>query len=269
MSEKTGFTLVELLVVIAIIALLLAVLMPSLTLAKSKAHGMVCQAQLNQFLMAYHAYADDNGDGLVGGNTNKRIPKDSPWSYSWVTPPQEEDGTVLPDDQVPTLEQEVRGIVGGHLYPYVKDIKLYHCKGAKEKKFGGGYRSYSITGLMNGEYAVPKSRGGYPDLAVTKRTQINRPATKVVFLENTDSRGWNMGSWVMDVMGLSWVDPLVIWHAGGSSLGFADSHVESHKWLSKSTEILFEQQAWGLNPDDYDADRRDIQYMHKAFLPKW
>ena len=269
MSEKFGFTLIELLVVIAIIALLLAVLMPGLGLARSKAQGLVCQAHVNQMLVAYHAYADDNDDGLVSGDTSKKMRKGAPWSYSWVTPPQHEDGTVLPDDQVPTLEQEVRGIVGGCLYPYVKDTKLYHCKGAQEERFNGGYRSYSITGLMNGEHANPASTGSHPELAVTNRTQIIRPDTKVVFLENTDSRGWNMGSWVMDVTGLAWVDPFAIWHGGSSTLGFADSHVEAHKWVSKSTRILFEEQAWGLNPDDYDGDRRDIQYMHRAFLPTW
>jgi prepilin-type N-terminal cleavage/methylation domain-containing protein/prepilin-type processing-associated H-X9-DG protein len=268
-SEKIGFTLIELLVVIAVIALLLAVLMPSLALIRSKAHGVVCQAHVKQLLITYHVYADDNDDGLVGGNTSNKILKDSSWSYSWVTPPQEEDGTVLPDYQIPTLQQEVRGIVRGHLYPYVKDVKLYCCKGAKEKRFGGGYRSYSITGLMNGEYATPGSQGGYPKLAVTKRSQIERPDTKIVFLENTDSRGWNMGSWVMDVSGVAWVDPLAIWHGGSSTMGFADSHVEAHKWVSKSTKILFEEQVWGLNPNDYDGDRRDIQYMHRAFLPKW
>ncbi|MHC4174198.1 MAG: type II secretion system protein [Planctomycetota bacterium] len=268
MSKNVGFTLIELLVAIAVIALLLAVLIPSLTLARCKAQSVVCRAHMHQLLISYLLYAGDNDTGIVGGNTSNKIHKGAPWSYCWVKPPQDEDGTVLPDDQIPTFKQEVRGIVRGHLYPYVKNVELYHCKAAKDKIFNGGYRSYSVTGLMNGEYATPRSQGGYPELAVTRITEIKRPDTKIVFLENTDNRGWNMGSWVMDVSGRAWVDPLTIWHGGSSSIGFADGHVEAHKWVSKSTRILFEEQSWGLNPDNYDGDRRDIQYMHKAFLPK-
>lgn len=267
MRLKTGFTLIELMMVIAIISLLMAILMPSLALVRRKAQGLVCLSQVDQLLASYSLYADDNSDGLVGGNTSNKIYEGRPWSYCWVKPPQEEDGTVLPDDQIPTYEQEVRGIVRGHLYTYVKNLELYHCKAAEERRFNGGYRSYSITGLMNGEYADPTSTEPHPGLAVTSRLQIASPHAKIVFLENTDSRGWNMGSWVMDVLGKTWIDPLAIWHGSSSSIGFADGHAEAHKWVSKSTRILFEGQLWGVNPDDYDGDRRDIEYMHKAFLP--
>lgn len=267
MRLKTGFTLIELLVVIAIISLLMAILMPSLALVKSRARRLVCLSQVDQLLKAYSLYAYENDDGLVGGNTSNEVYQGRPWSYCWVKPPQEEDGTVLPDDQAPTYEQEVRGIVKGHLYSYTKNLELYHCKAAKEERFNGGYRSYSISGLMNGEYANPKSTQYYPELAITNISQIVHPYAKIVFLENTDSRGWNMGSWVMDILGKTWIDPLAIWHGNASSLGFADGHAEAHEWVSQSTRILFEEQLWGVNPDNYDGDRRDIEYMYKAFLP--
>ena len=121
---------------------------------------------------------------------------------------------------------------------------------------------------MNGEYARPAIVAGRPDMVATKMTQIKRPGMKLVLLEDTDTRGWNMGSWAMNPSGSAWVDPFAIWHGGSSSLGFADGHSELHRWLSKSTIILFEEQLWGLNPNDYDGDRRDIEFMHKAFLPR-
>lgn len=268
MSRKVGFSLVELLVVIAIVNLLMALLIPTLNLVKSKARGVVCQARVKDLLTAYILYAGDNDGGLVSGDTSNKIEQGVPSTYCWVKPPQHEDGTVLPDTQHPTLTEEVRGITRGLLYPYVNLVKAYHCDGAQENDFYGGYRSYSIQGLMNGEYSRPAFKVGRPDLVATNMIQIKRPETKLIFLEDTDTRGWNMGSWVMDLSGHAWVDPFAIWHGNRSSLGFADGHTELHRWVSKTTKILFEEQTWGLNPDDYDGDRRDIEFMHKAFLPR-
>jgi len=55
-----GFTLIELLVVIAIIALLLAVLMPSLRKARSITKRVVCAHNLKQISLAVELYLDGN-----------------------------------------------------------------------------------------------------------------------------------------------------------------------------------------------------------------
>ena len=58
--KHNGFTLIELLVVIAIIALLMAILMPSLAKARKQAQQAVCQVQLKQSSLAFMAYTNDN-----------------------------------------------------------------------------------------------------------------------------------------------------------------------------------------------------------------
>lgn len=71
---KNAFTLIELLVVIAIIALLLAILMPSLKKVKRQAQGVVCKAHVRQWALSYQLYAEQNDDKLAltawGGNVN-------------------------------------------------------------------------------------------------------------------------------------------------------------------------------------------------------
>jgi len=62
-----GFTLIELLVVIAIIALLLAVLIPGLRIAKELATGAVCLSNQRGLITGWLLYADDN-DSRYGEN---------------------------------------------------------------------------------------------------------------------------------------------------------------------------------------------------------
>ena len=60
MAKLKGFTLIELLVVIAIIALLMSVLMPSLSRVRRQAQSIACQAKLRQWGLAFKFYTDDN-----------------------------------------------------------------------------------------------------------------------------------------------------------------------------------------------------------------
>ncbi|MCX5644341.1 MAG: type II secretion system protein [Phycisphaerae bacterium] len=58
--DPAGFTLIELLVVIAIIALLMAILLPTLSRVRKQAKTMVCQGHLRQWGMALSAYTEEN-----------------------------------------------------------------------------------------------------------------------------------------------------------------------------------------------------------------
>ena len=80
---KRGFTLIELLVVVAIIAILVALMLPSLAKAREQAKRVTCMSNHRQIVMGLRTYAQDNGDYMPfwdywfynpndGGNLNEQ-----------------------------------------------------------------------------------------------------------------------------------------------------------------------------------------------------
>lgn len=67
--KKQSFTLIELLVVVAIIALLIAILLPSLQCAREQSRTAKCGAQLRQIGVGLQGYMSENNDWIPGVNT--------------------------------------------------------------------------------------------------------------------------------------------------------------------------------------------------------
>lgn len=55
----SGFTLIELIVAVSIIAVLAALLLPAITLAKNAARKTICASNLRQLALSFNAYASD------------------------------------------------------------------------------------------------------------------------------------------------------------------------------------------------------------------
>lgn len=123
---KRGFTLIELLVVIAVIAVLMAILLPSLRLAKEKVRIIVCGNNQRQLIIGLNSYATDNGDklppspvklGAAGAaKANYHHPMELNYHYSnkW--------GPVNP------ATDHNYEYTGKYLGSYLPDVDVYNCK---------------------------------------------------------------------------------------------------------------------------------------------
>ena len=82
--RRHAFTLIELLVVISIVAVLIALLLPTLDRARAEAQAVACASQQKQFGLAFRLYGDDNDDAIPQFDHNhpgletSRLPGKSP-----------------------------------------------------------------------------------------------------------------------------------------------------------------------------------------------
>jgi prepilin-type processing-associated H-X9-DG protein len=92
---------------------------------------------------------------------------------------------------------------------------------------------------------------------------------KAVFVENTDERGWIIGSWLMNINPPRWTgDRIAVWHGKQSNISFADGHAEKHQWVDKMT-IRNARKGPGEGPDNpLTSDfGEDLRYIEAAYIP--
>lgn len=71
-----AFTLIELLVVVAIIAILAALILPGLAVARERAVRTACRNNLKQFYLCLHLYGSDYQERLLSGMSQHTNPED-------------------------------------------------------------------------------------------------------------------------------------------------------------------------------------------------
>ena len=128
MNKQIGFTLIELLVVIAIIAILTAILMPTLNKAREQGKRAACLNNLRQLQLAWGLYADENDEKIVNGEAydgedgRAPIPTSGPHRREhWWTGDDVAPGYMSQAEKLPPAVQ-LMAIRAGALYPYIKTV---------------------------------------------------------------------------------------------------------------------------------------------------
>src|ERR1035437_10244866 len=140
---SSAFTLIELLVVIAILGILAALLLPTLSKAKSQAIQTIDINNLKQITTAVQMYASDNQDILPAPNWLSQDYSGYPgWLY-----------TLDPSASGPAQFRIEKGL----LWPTLKDPRLYRCpmdntNSALFSQRDQQLSSYAINGAVIGYF---------------------------------------------------------------------------------------------------------------------
>lgn len=274
MSQRKAFTLIELLVVIAVIAVLMAILMPALNIAREQARGITCMANQRSLAQAYIMYADENDGSVCAGF----VRHNSPAGYlPWVLPPLDYSGTsivAMASGNV-TIQQRYNGLKAGSLYPFLKEVKVFHCPGDNRKNLGTPlgntlayqiYRSYSLPDYLKANEAKdPK-----------KLFSFKEQANKMLFVEEIydgAAGNYNHDGWSYDPTTSGLWDPLGVFHSDACTFSFMDGHAERKKWDDKRTIVYCMDRAEALakgygknvpfNPPNVDVDWLNQHYPGK------
>jgi len=225
-TARKGFTLIELLVVIAIIAILAAMLLPTLAKTKSKGQGIMCMNNTKQLTLAWRLYSDDSNDKLLGCQDG--MPNGRPnWISGW-----------LDFSSNPVNWDINQDITVSPLWPYTgKSASIFKCPADMAMVQVGQrklprVRSNSMSQVFgNGDWLTSANWRTYDKASI-----IDVPVKTFLLVDEhpdsindaafaTQSDGaYNKGSARI-------IDFPASYHNGACGFSFCDGHSEIHKWI--------------------------------------
>ncbi len=136
-----GFTLIELLVVVAILALLIAILTPTLGKAREQARRIGCLGNVRQLVNAFHSYLADNRQYMPFTNWDPNGTANGQVRAGWLYQPP------IPASLTPEHAQT------GTFYKHLGSLAPFRCPGHPDVGDLGrtsNMSSYLMNGAANG-----------------------------------------------------------------------------------------------------------------------
>lgn len=162
--SRSAFTLVELLVVIGIIALLIGILLPSLSRAREQANSAACLSNLRQLGLAMIQYTNEH-KGWFPRAAASGVSNDD-WIF-WQSGRVRDDGALVK-----------------YLGPQFVE-KHYYCPSDIVENHPTYPFSYTMNEFMGGLLFPPASSGNLH--LRSKITQVKRPADKILILDESST----------------------------------------------------------------------------------
>jgi prepilin-type N-terminal cleavage/methylation domain-containing protein/prepilin-type processing-associated H-X9-DG protein len=269
MKRNGAFTLIELLVVIAIIAILAAMLMPTLSKAKQRAQGSLCLNNGKQLILALHLYAGDSNDVYPPNPDDGNILPGYNWcgGQAGIGGPDEFNPDILMDPNRSLLIEYLGK--NGKMFRCPADMRQGPYQGANPALIGQivpaartfsmnqavgtidpGYEASEFAGTGNVHSGVPKLPVNGPWLDNSFKHRRNSPwrtfgklsdagppspSDLWVFVDE-DAKGLNDAAFAVGMEIAGWIDVPGTYHNFGCGFAFADGHSETHRWQLHSVK---------------------------------
>ncbi|MEL7472250.1 MAG: prepilin-type N-terminal cleavage/methylation domain-containing protein [Planctomycetota bacterium] len=241
---RRGFSLIELLVVVAIIALLLAILIPTLAGVRQRAATATCLAQSRTIATAVATFASSNAGRMPENRTLTAPDEHVTWRHrflqegyvapaeAWVCPahpgePQSEFGQ-LDVDSACVGDTPASYALNGHVL-WRRDTLDAEARIAE-----------SIIARPSHTILITETRARFPDLRVTNQ-----------LVAADDDIGGVYG----------------FWHAGQGVYAFQDGHAETIAFLETGSPDCRWHNGRDLNQDIFNPQRPEERQSHDH--PDW
>ncbi len=251
MMNRRAFTLIELLISVAIIAVLMGILLPSLSSARENAKKTLCASNLRQLGIASLLYLDENNQkywnyfSVIPNDTTNRI-----WWFGYG-----------PISGVNRLLDKSRS----PLAPYTGDLaKTLQCPnfpywhGSYSHKFALPAASYAYNITLGPSLTVPAE-------TKSKNAYANRCGDVVLFVDGVHfdfGTTFNEGNYLQYQANTSVASGYAHFrHAGHAQLVFLDAHVDEQTLHGAAYPKNF------MGPAGNLYDSRGYQFIYGGALP--